>query len=319
MPLKLEGDAKARIDAIVADYADHPALLAYYVVDEPTASAFPALGEVVAYLKQRDPKHPGYINLFPTYAAPGSQLGTGTYVEYVERFVNTVKPFVISFDHYPFISTGDRPDFFENLAVIRNAAIKHDLGFWNIVLCTQHYDYRHLTEGELRFQAMQTLAYGGKGLLWYTYWYPGPANPTVKHAMINHDGTRNPHFEMIKRINGKARAMGNELMEARCWATFHSGEPVLHLPPKQRSPVEPTGPGMLTTGVFVHRDRNYLAVIANRDHRSAIETRVRVEPASAAVERFDPATGEWSAVARDRETQVLVRAEPGGAVLLRWR
>jgi hypothetical protein len=192
------------------------------------------------------------------------------------------------------------------------------LGFWNIVLCTQHYDYRQLSEGELRFQAMHTLAFGGKGLLWYTYWYPGPLNPSVKHAMINHDGTRDPHFEMIKRINADARAMGNELMEAKSWATFHTGEPVLLRPPKDRSPVEPTGPGRLTTGVFVHRDGHHLAVIANRDYRSAIDARVRVEPASAAVARFDP-TRQWSAAARDQAAQVALRLEPGGAVLLRWR
>src|SRR5205085_7726197 len=84
MPTSLAApNAKANIDAIVADYGKHPSLLAYFIVDEPSADAFAALGEVVAYLKQRDPKHPGYINLFPTYAAPDAQLGTATYDEYV--------------------------------------------------------------------------------------------------------------------------------------------------------------------------------------------------------------------------------------------
>src|SRR4051812_20746903 len=94
-------DARAKLDAIVKDYGDHPALYGYFIVDEPSADAFAKLGEVVAYLKTKDPKHPGYINLFPTYAAPGAQLGTPTYEQYVDRFVELVHPHVISYDHYP--------------------------------------------------------------------------------------------------------------------------------------------------------------------------------------------------------------------------
>src|SRR5688572_32153943 len=56
-------DAKRNLDAVVKDYAEYPALLGYHIVDEPGSAAFPGLGEVVAYLKERDPKHPGYINL----------------------------------------------------------------------------------------------------------------------------------------------------------------------------------------------------------------------------------------------------------------
>src|SRR5215213_3099504 len=48
MPAAITGvaDAKSRIDAIVADYGKHPALMAYFIVDEPTAGDFAKLGEV---------------------------------------------------------------------------------------------------------------------------------------------------------------------------------------------------------------------------------------------------------------------------------
>jgi hypothetical protein len=38
------------------------------LTDEPGAGAFPALGKLVAYLRQRDPAHLAYVNLFPSYA-----------------------------------------------------------------------------------------------------------------------------------------------------------------------------------------------------------------------------------------------------------
>ena len=53
----------------------HPALYSYFITDEPSAPAFAGLGKLVAYLRQRDPDHLAYINLFPTYAS-NEQLGT---------------------------------------------------------------------------------------------------------------------------------------------------------------------------------------------------------------------------------------------------
>src|SRR6185295_4251792 len=119
------------------------------------------LGEVVAYLRERDPKHVTFINLLPNYA-PEWAIGK-TYDGYVRGFAKTVKPAMISYDHYYF-AAGDVASFFSNLSVVRQVGLDTNIPFWNIVLCTQHGGYRNLNEPELRFEAMQTLAYGGKGL-----------------------------------------------------------------------------------------------------------------------------------------------------------
>jgi len=60
-PAKLQG-----LNALIDRAKSHPALYAYYVTDEPNASRFAALGRLVAYLRERDPAHLAYINLFPT-------------------------------------------------------------------------------------------------------------------------------------------------------------------------------------------------------------------------------------------------------------
>src|SRR5581483_7359431 len=86
MPLAITGNAGAEeaIKAIVADYRKHPALLGYFITDEPGANSFAGLAEVVAALRKYDPDHLAYINLFPNYAstdrvAQPSQLNTLTY------------------------------------------------------------------------------------------------------------------------------------------------------------------------------------------------------------------------------------------------
>ena len=318
MPKSLAAaDARANIDAIIADYSAHPALLAYFVVDEPSAGDFPALGEVVAYIKQRDPKHPAYINLFPMHAAPWAQLGTETYDEYVARYLKLIDPFVLSYDHYPFTKHGDNPNYFTNLAIIRNAAVASRRPFWNIAQLVQHYDYRPLTEPELRFQAMQTLAFGAGGLLWYTYWYPGQPNPTVAHAMIDFDGKPAAEYEWIKSINADARAIGDELIGSQSWATFHAGE-AGHWAMPLASPIAAVDESAkLAIGVFRGKDRT-LALVTNRDYRKAVEAGVRIKPPDAAVERFDPATRTWSPAKLDAEGRLRFSIPAGDGVLLRW-
>jgi hypothetical protein len=303
--------AKANIDAIVADYSAHPALLAYFIVDEPSADAFPALGGVVAHLKQRDPKHPGYINLFPIHAAPWAQLGTATYDQYVSRFVKQVDPFVLCYDHYPFTKGGDNPNYFTNLAIVRNAAIASKRPFWNIAQLVQHYDYRPLAEPELRFEAMQALAFGAQGLLWYTYWYPGQPNETVKHAMIGYDGAPERGYEWIKAINADARAIGEELIDCQSWATFHTGEAAQYAPPA-KTPITISGTGRFTTGVFKASAGKMVSLLTNRDYRAPGRISVEVEPPGATIEQFDPATRAWS------PASFPVDLPAGGGVLIRW-
>src|SRR5262249_52820471 len=133
----------------------------------------PSLGQIFSYLREKDPAHPAFVNLLPTYARniPGA-LGANTYEEHVRKYVETCKPFAISYDHYHFTNGRDGPEFFENLHTVRKVSLESKTPFWNIVLVTRHGAYRNLAEPEMRFEAMQTLAYGGKGLVWFTYWSP---------------------------------------------------------------------------------------------------------------------------------------------------
>lgn len=311
MPLRITGepDAKARLDAIVADYADHPALEGYHLTDEPGAAAFPGLAEVVAYLRARDPRHHAYINLFPNYADAG-QLGTPTYEEHLRRYMETVRPFVLSYDHYHFLQSGDRAEFFSNLAAARRTANAHETHFWNIVLATQHFGYRNLTEAELRFEAMQTLAYGGKGLLWFTYWMPGGVDPSWKESPLSAEGRRTPHYYQIRRINREVAAMGRELLSAESLQVFRGGA----RPPD--APLEVTGPGDLTVGLFRAPSGHRLALVASADYRRPVTASVRLSSIQTP-ERFDLRAGRW--IPLPDEKNVSFDLVPAGAALLRWQ
>jgi len=294
MPMSISGvaDAKARLDAIVADYKDHPALAGYFIVDEPNAPAFKGLGEVVAYLREKDPAHLGYINLLPTYAN-GEQLGVPSYEKYIEDYINTVKPSVVSYDHYHFTNHGDRPGFFENLSIVRELSLKHELPFWNIVLSISHFDYRNLTEAEKRYEAMQTLAYGGKGVFFFTYWQPEPKN--WGDAIINFDGTPTRQYEEVNHVNHDVQAIGRYLLHAV-------------------SISKPEIQGDLTVSLFDGGEWRY-ALVANRNYKAATDAKVPLD-ARDLIKVLDKKQGKWTSV--DGPT-ISVHVNAGDAELYKWR
>ena len=150
----------------------------YYIIDEPNASLFPALGNLVAHLRERDPAHPAYINLYPTYAN-NNQLGTKgdtitAYREYLRLFIEQVKPDILSYDHYHFTASGkDGDQYFLNLGMIRQTALDADIPFLNIVQgCTWNKGMRAPNGDEMRWLNYTSLAYGAQALSYYVYYYP---------------------------------------------------------------------------------------------------------------------------------------------------
>ena len=144
-------DAKARtnVASLVAEVGQHPALYGYYLRDEPGAGMFPGLAKVAALIRELSPGKWPYINLFPDYANSG-QLGTPNYAEYLERFVATCHPSIISYDNYSLMDDGTvRESYWTNLEAVRAAARKHDLEFWNIVLVGRALQLSRAERGRL--------------------------------------------------------------------------------------------------------------------------------------------------------------------------
>jgi hypothetical protein len=308
MPVGVPDDAtKKRIDAIIADYASHPAFLGYHIADEPGAGAYAALAQTVAYLKDKDPQHPAFINLYPNYC-PLSALGTKTYEGYLARYVKDVRTPFFSYDNY--FSAVPRPDarraWIDNLAVARKVSLDSATPFWQIVLVTQHFGYASPTIAELRYEAFHTLAYGGRGVLWFTYWSPAATNNTAhwKHAMIDQAGQRDPHYDEVKTVNAEIQAFGQPLLRAKSVSveTFEQGA------------------ATVTVGHFKVADGSALIFIANANRSTAAEIAVPIDATEA--RQLDPATRQWKPIAlnaRDDHRAAQLTLVPGGATLLSLR
>lgn len=211
------------LDGVAADYKSHPALFGYFITDEPNAAKFPRLGAIVARLKAADPRHPSYINLFPTYANE-QQLGTKTYEEHLKRYVETVRPPFVSYDHYPVMKDGFRKDYYRNLEIIRGAALANGLDFWAFTLCTPHVVYPPPTAAHIRLQLFSDIAYGAKGLQYFTYGTPGGSDE-FGVGLVDREGRPGPAYSLACEVNAEIRRIEDLVLRWTSLAVFHS-EPV---------------------------------------------------------------------------------------------
>lgn len=339
-PATLDDAAKlAQLDALIEKVKKHPAMEAYYIIDEPGAGAFPGLGRLVAYVRERDPAHPAYINLFPTYANeaqlgvsadaaerakvgyPQNFAGVGTsnktvlaYREHLKQFVEIVKPDIISYDHYHFMKESDGAQYFLNLALIRDAAIETGKPFVNIIqACTIEKVWRLPNPAETRFLVFTTMAYGGRGISYFLYWGP------ESYGGLYRDGKPTPMVKEVAALNAEIAHFGPALMELDSTAVYHT-EPLPYgtqaVP--DDAPVRIIGEGEFVLGLFGKNGKTTAFMVVNRSYKQDAEATVKVEIPGGKLQELDRTTGKWSdGPTLGAEREVKVKLGPGDGRLFR--
>ncbi len=321
---------RAKLDALVARVRKHPALYSYFLRDEPSAADFPALGRLVAYLRQHDPAHLAYINLFPT-DANNQQLGTKgdtvtAYREHLRQFVDQVKPSLLSYDHYQFAVRGDTNHYFLNLALMREIGQQRGLPFLNIVQAASWDPSMRIPTGdEVRYLAYTTLAYGAQGISYYVYCWPGH-----KGGIALANGTPTPLYHVLKSVNREFAAIAGELQPLSSLGVYHTGmtppgaEPLGKNVPFR---LDPPVPAMaykvpqrvkgILLGLFGPAGKGHgpgkptHVLVVNLDYK-AKESRTVIGPGK--LEIFDAALRTWSPAA---DKGAMLDLPPGGGKLLR--
>src|ERR1051325_205680 len=259
-------DAKARnnISNLVAQVGNHAAVFGYYIRDEPTAPWFPGLEKVASSIREFAPGKWPYINLFPDYA-DNSQLGTTNYADYLEQFITSCHPKIISYDNYSLMDDGSlRGNYWSNLEAVHDACKKHGVEFWNIVLAVAHFNYREPSAADLRFEAYTTLAYGGRGLAYFTYFAPAVGN--YRGAAIDQFGNETPTWHNLQNVNLQIQKLAPTLLQLRSDEVYHIGDiPSPCKGPPTNSLVSAVSGGNFVVGEFTHEDGARYIMIVNKD------------------------------------------------------
>ncbi len=310
-------DQTQKLNDLIDFCKNHPAFYSYYIIDEPSATTFPALGKLVAHLRQRDPAHMPYINLFPTYAN-NDQLGTKgdtvtAYRAHLNQFVDVVKPMLLSWDNYQFYKTRDGDQYFLNLAMIRTKAQEANLPFLNIVQAASWEPNVRVPNGdEMRYLVYTTAAYGAQGVSYYVYY-------AVNHkgGLATAEGEPTPLYEAVKPLNHQFVAIVSQLQPLKSLGVYHTSlkEPGCEsLPATSIFKIDPTSklpPRGLLLGTFGAAEKPTHVLVVNLDYKTGVSPTI-VAPGN--LETFDASTSKWSPTNSPKSELHL---EPGGGTLLR--
>lgn len=309
----LVDDWEAQMDTAVQDYGTHPALAGYFIIDEPGAEQFGEVGRVVARLREVDSSRLGYVNILPDYIPPEG-LGTATYREHVDAYMETVRPKLLSYDYYPFKHSSDRDSYFDNLELVRSTAARYGVPFLLIVQAMPHGPYRDPSEAEIAWQVHHALAFGARGISYFAYWTPVHVPRGEKWRFRNgliEQGRPTEHYHQVARINAAARAIAAQLTGWRSLAVVDTrGHFGVRLP---IGPLADIAGGRITAGLFGDGAGSFAALLVNQDYRAPVEARIALRDGAALPHAFDPATGAWQPL-----PDASVALPPAGAVLLRW-
>ena len=293
--------------------------------DEPSASLFAGMGDIVAYLRAHDPAHPALVNVVPNY----DPKFTATYLDELATKVN---PSMFVYDHYPVLRSGERPQFYANLVAMRDLSLRYSRPFWQGGQLSEHIcpgpgsppaGYRQTTEGEKRYQVFQGLAYGASGSLYYTYWTlvgPGAVQECYGPGVINADGTPTSQYAAVRRINARAQAIGKYLVTARSNDVFnHPRSAATPSPRRPATQVRIPGKAPLTVGVFETDDYLFM-LITSRNSTTPVTTDADLAFGATRPEKLDPATDTWSTASGTvvgTAVRTRVRLAPGDGALYR--
>lgn len=292
--------ARANVAELVAETGSHPAVYGYYLRDEPGADAFAGLATVSALVRELAPGKWPYINLFPNYAN-AQQLGTATYEEHLERFVTTCRPTQLSYDHYALMDDGSlRAGYFLNLEQMRRTAKQHALPFWNIVLSVAHFNYREVTPADLRFQVFTTLAYGGRGIAYFTYFAPRVGN--YRMAPIDQFGNPTPTWLALQNVNLQVNQLAPTLLQLTSDDVYHFGPvPEGAHAPQESSLVTAVGNAPFLAGDFTHADGSRYVLVVNKDFLKSHHAAITFRQPPRRVRLVSPYTGQLTDFAGEQQ------------------
>lgn len=202
-------------------FKDHPANAGYFLKDEPSASDVSYYAKLAKLIESIDNTRFCYINLLPTYAGP-EIFATSTYNEYIQCYVTEIPLKILSFDHYPIIGSTIRFDWYKNLETIKDESTKSNIPFWAFAMATAHSPYPITDVNQLRLQVYSNLAYGAKGIQYFTY--QTPSKNDYHMGPIERDGRKTVVYDYVKEINEEVQSLSSIFSTSRVIKVSHYGD-----------------------------------------------------------------------------------------------
>ncbi|MEI7836409.1 MAG: hypothetical protein WCK05_08345, partial [Planctomycetota bacterium] len=208
----------------------------------------PRLGFVTQYLLKKDPTHVPYYNLLPSYASGNPK----SYERKVADYLKVVKPVLFSWDAYwQMFGRGDERYYWDNLEIVRRNCLKAKVPFNQIIVSLAHMGYRECSEGDLRWQVWTSLAYGSRGIQYFTYVHVPVMATGNAPGMLDKYGNRDRKYSYVQTINHRIAKLGPTLVKIVSTGVYNPDPlPIGTTPILPGAPVKKADGGAMVIGCF---------------------------------------------------------------------
>lgn len=214
-----------KLAATAASLKEHKAFYAMQYSDEPSVKVLPGFTTAYSTLKKAIPGCYVFSCLFPSWSQP-YQHGAENYEEYIETYCKLFKQYdtpVLVYDNYRnkdirLGQTDQIASFLENLDTVRRITQKYEMPFWCTVLGAAHDAYPEPTAADLDFQVFSSLAYGAKGIGYFTT--VCHQNNNFQGGPFNFLGDKTPTYWNMRELNFRVRKLApvlNTLQSTGCF------------------------------------------------------------------------------------------------------
>lgn len=207
----LTEEQKADMAARWALYKDSPAFAGHVAYDEPSSVLYDQIKHVGDYYAEALPGKEYYVNLLPSVGKV--QCGEDSFEEYVEKFITTTNPSVVSYDKYSLLTHPNglprlAPDHLYCLETVATLAKKYNIPFYNFMLTMGHWSYRTPKNyDDLAWQLYTSMAYGVEGAQTFTYWTTMSMGEQITHGLVDWYGNRTQTWYSMQQLISEVRAM----------------------------------------------------------------------------------------------------------------
>jgi len=301
-----------RLTKVVAETAEHPATLGYFLTDEPSGNMFHTLGAIVDLLEEKAPGKLPYISYFPSYA-DAKALGETRFSDYVSNAFVVAKSWFFSDCFYALYQDGvQRSGYWYDLSARREAALAAGRPVLQTVLCTAHFRYAEPTEATLRWQVYTGLTYGAKGVQYFTFLNAYQGN--YRLAPLDGFGRKTPTYDMVRRINEGLHRLGPVVSRLTSSRVYFVGQSPEGQPGADQTSLVQSfqNPFDALVGEFSDTERNTYVMITNLSLDASEHCAPVYRDKAVSVEKLCQYRGTWVPFADEQ-----VWLAPGEGVLLR--
>lgn len=298
----------------------HPGAIGFFLTDEPSIASMPALGKVARLLHEAMPERLSYVNLFP-YRVSRERLGTD-YDSYVRALVKTVGQSFLSFDIYALVNGELNDQFYTNLEIVRRLGFELHTPFWNCIQSNAHYSYMDPTDANIHLQAYASLAYGSRGIQYFTYFTPAHGN--FRLAPLDVLGYRTATWDMVRRVNGEIAWLAPTLAKLHSTGVYHypqvpsEGQPlsksslVERIEMTEHYLVTAPAAGRVLVGEFADGSGHPYLMVVNKDLKHSFVLQVHLRDKAKRIVLLSQYTGKEEEFTGERQW-----IQPGGGFLFR--